>query len=47
MSKKRCKISEKEYKKKVPEKPKYTCKKCGRLAKKDDKVCKPVKYLEA
>jgi hypothetical protein len=33
-------------KKKEPEEvenPKYQCKKCGALVKKEDKVCKPVK----
>jgi len=26
-----------------PENPKYECKKCGRAAKKEGKICKPVK----
>ena len=39
MSKKKC--EEKDYEK--PENAKYACKKCGRNAKKEDKICKPVK----
>ncbi len=39
MGKKKC--SEKDYK--VPDSPKYACKKCGRTAKNEDKICKPLK----
>jgi rRNA maturation endonuclease Nob1 len=39
MSKTACK--KKKYK--VPDNPKYYCKKCGSKAKKEDKVCKPKK----
>ena len=39
MSKKKC--EEKDYEK--PENAKYAYKKCGRNAKKEDKICKPVK----
>ena len=44
MGKKRCKLSDKQYADKMPSKAKYECKKCGRLSKKDENVCKPVKY---
>ncbi|MFC0876022.1 hypothetical protein ACE01N_05485 [Saccharicrinis sp. FJH2] len=47
MGNKRCKLSDKDYSKKIPEKPKYECKKCGRQAKKEDKVCKPMKVKAA
>lgn len=40
MSKKQCK--KKDYK--SPKSPKYTCKKCGLMAKKEEKLCKPEKY---
>jgi hypothetical protein len=39
MTKKRCK--KEDYEK--PETPKYECKKCGRLSKKEEQVCKPEK----
>lgn len=39
MSKKQCK--KKEYK--APDTPKYVCEKCERLAKKEEKLCKPQK----
>jgi hypothetical protein len=39
MSKKKC--EEKDYEK--PDNAKFTCRKCGRSAKKEEKVCKPVK----
>jgi len=39
MGKKRC-IKE-DYQ--IPENPKYICKDCDRLAKKEDQVCKPKK----
>lgn len=39
MTKKRC--EKKDYEK--PEKPNYECKKCGRLSKKEEQVCKPEK----
>ena len=39
MSKKKCEV--KDYEK--SENEKYVCKKCGRGAKKEDKICKPVK----
>lgn len=39
MSKKECK--DKEYK--APESAKYSCKKCGREAVKESKICKPKK----
>lgn len=39
MSKKACKKD--DYS--VPENPKYICKKCKRLSKKEDKVCNPQK----
>jgi len=41
MSKKLCK---KDKKKKIkPEKVRFECKKCGLQAKKEEKLCKPVK----
>ena len=39
MSKKSCKNS--DYK--IPDEPRYICKKCKRLAKKEDKLCEPKK----
>ena len=39
MGKSACK--KKDYK--TPENPKYYCKKCGAIAKKEGKVCKPKK----
>jgi hypothetical protein len=39
MGKKKC--EEKDYEK--PENPKYACKKCGRVSKKEEKICKPIK----
>ena len=39
MGKKKC--QEKDYV--IPSNPKYTCKKCGREGKKEEKICKPVK----
>jgi len=39
MSKKRCK--KEDYQ--IPDNPKYCCKKCDRLAKKEDQVCEPKK----
>jgi len=39
MSKKRCKKT--DYK--ATEEPKYVCKKCDRLSKKEDQVCEPKK----
>jgi hypothetical protein len=39
MSKKRCK--KEDYT--APEKPNYYCKKCDRLAKKEEQVCEPKK----
>ena len=43
MGKTRCKLSPKEYEEKKPDDPKYQCKKCGKVAKKEDQVCKPKK----
>jgi hypothetical protein len=37
MSKKKCEKDDN----KVPEEPKYRCKKCNRLATKEKKLCKP------
>jgi hypothetical protein len=39
MSKKRCKKTDYQ----APEEPKYVCKNCDRLAKKEDQVCEPKK----
>lgn len=39
MGKKKC--EEKAYE--APENPNYVCRKCGRVSKKEEKVCKPVK----
>jgi hypothetical protein len=44
MSKTRCKLSDEKYLKKLPEEPKYKCKKCGRLSKKEEQICKPTKF---
>ncbi len=40
MAKKRCK--KEDYS--PPEEPKFQCKKCGRLSKKENQVCDPKKY---
>jgi len=39
MSKKRCKKD--DYK--IPDEPKFICKKCGRMANKEEKICHPQK----
>lgn len=43
MGKKICDLGKKEYEKKMPEDPKFTCKKCERITDKKGKVCKPEK----
>lgn len=43
MSKTQC--SKKNYQ--APDEPKYICKKCERLAKKEDKLCKAKKLKKA
>ena len=42
MSKTQCK--KKKYK--IPDSPKYICKKCERLATKEEKLCKPQKLMK-
>ena len=42
MSKTQCK--QKKYE--VPSSPKYICKKCERMAKKEEKLCKPQKLKQ-
>lgn len=43
MGNKRCDLGKKEYEQKIPDHPKFECKKCHRLANKKEKVCKPSK----
>ena len=43
MSKTRCELSEKEYAEKDKKNPKFECNKCGRVANKKEKLCKPKK----
>ena len=40
MAHKRCKLSKKEYEAKDHTEDKFHCKKCGRTAKKEKKLCK-------
>lgn len=47
MSKSRCKLSEEKYLKKLPDSPKFKCKKCGKVSKKEEQVCKPEKLKKA
>lgn len=47
MSKKKCKISDEKYQAKLPDDPKYQCKKCGRVSKKEDTVCKAIKIKKS
>jgi tRNA(Ile2) C34 agmatinyltransferase TiaS len=43
MGSKRCKLSSREYAEKDHSQDGYRCKKCGRTAKKEKKLCKPRK----
>ncbi len=43
MSKTMCKMSDKDRKKERKKEMKFTCKSCGAKAKKEKKLCKPVK----
>jgi transposase-like protein len=43
MSKTKCKLSEEKYEEKKPGKPRFKCAKCGRVAKKEEGICKAEK----
>jgi hypothetical protein len=43
MSKKRCKLSPKEYAEKICNKEQFVCPKCNRVAKSAKKLCKAIK----
>jgi hypothetical protein len=45
MSKKRCKLSPKEYADKICKAENFVCKKCNRIAKMAKKLCKPIKKV--
>jgi len=46
MSKHKCKLSEEKYEEKKPENPKFKCAKCGRVAMKEEKLCKAEKVKD-